>query len=457
MGEATRRDFMRTAIALGMVAGPGKLSESRLEGFKTTAPSSVFGELDDRRLLFSVDGPSGVVSDDAGRTWSKPFRYMQEGKPLAGMPMAGRATARLSSGDLGMVYATEEKHGKGCTLRRWFYASSRDDGRSWTAGSPIDVPATFDITHGTYVQFLWGALRQLRSGRLLCTGYWYMGGRYTDVSPAVPYPAHGYVAGQRVNSDGHLFEAAMGGCYAYFSDDSGKSWSRSTGSLMVWPLPGEDGLGGFGAAWEPVTVELKDGRVLMLLRTNVGRIFQSISADGGDHWSLPKPTELASGDVPCCVGRLRTTGDLLVVWEPVVLRGGAQWILEGAALGGNLSRRRKSLGEFQDDRAQRWNGGGRQSEAPSGQARAPQGAARNISGELRALSLSQACLRPEAGGRHLRRRHLSRGEARATRCSPGDSRGPVLQLNSPRRAASAASLPFFGGTIWMMRSRISSE
>ncbi|PYV18409.1 MAG: hypothetical protein DMG07_03985, partial [Acidobacteria bacterium] len=297
------------------VAGPGKLSESRLEGFKTTAPSSVFGELDDRRLLFSVGGPSGVVSDDAGRTWSKPFRYMQEGKPLAGMPMAGRATARLSSGDLGMVYATEEKRGKGCTLRRWFYASSRDDGRSWTAGSPIDVPATFDITHGTYVQFLWGALRQLRSGRLLCTGYWYMGGRYTDVSPAVPYPAHGYVAGQRVNSDGHLFEAAMGGCYAYFSDDLGKSWSRSTGSLMVWPLPGEDGLGGFGAAWEPVTVELKDGRVLMLLRTNVGRIFQSISADGGDHWSLPKPTELASGDVPCCVGRLRTTGDLLVVWN----------------------------------------------------------------------------------------------------------------------------------------------
>jgi hypothetical protein len=84
---------------------------------------------------------------------------------------------------------------------------------------------------------------------------------------------------------------------------------------MVWPLAGEEGMGGFGAAWEPVTVELKDRRVLMLLRTNVGRIFGSTSADGGDHWSLPQPTELASGDVPCCVGRLRTTGDLLVVWN----------------------------------------------------------------------------------------------------------------------------------------------
>jgi hypothetical protein len=142
-----------------------------------------------------------------------------------------------------------------------------------------------------------------------------MGGRNTDVSPAQPYPAHGFVKGQRVNSDGHLFEAAMGGCYAYYSDDSGKTWARSTGSLMVWPLSGEDGMGGFGAAWEPVTVELKDGRVLMLLRTNVGRIFQSTSADGGNHWSLPQPTDLASGDVPCCVGRIPTTGDLLVVWN----------------------------------------------------------------------------------------------------------------------------------------------
>jgi hypothetical protein len=240
---------------------------------------------------------------------------MQQGKPLEGVPLPGRAMVRLPDGEIGMVYATQEKNSSATVFRHWFYATSQDQGKNWGAGFPIDVTAPFDITKGTYIQYLWGTLRQLRSGRLLVPGYWYLGGRYTDVSPAVPYPAHGSIAGRRINSDGHLFEAAMGGCYAYYSDDGGKIWTRSTGSLMVWPLPGEEGLGGFGAAWEPVTVELKDGRVLMLIRTNVGRIFQSISSDGGDHWLRPQPTELASGDVPCCVGRLRSTGDLVVVWN----------------------------------------------------------------------------------------------------------------------------------------------
>ena len=53
----------------------------------------------------------------------------------------------------------------------------------------------------------------------------------------------------------------------------------------------------------------------MFIRTNVGRLYQSFSEDGGDHWSLAEPTELASGDVKCYLGRLRTTGDLIAVWS----------------------------------------------------------------------------------------------------------------------------------------------
>jgi len=106
----------------------------------------------------------------------------------------------------------------------------------------------------------------------------------------------------------------MGGCFTYFSDDSGKSWRRSTGSIMVWPLPNE-GIGGFGATYEPVLAELKDGRLLMFMRTNVGRIYQSLSEDRGENWSLGTPTELASGDVPSWLGRLQTSRDLLVIWN----------------------------------------------------------------------------------------------------------------------------------------------
>ena len=74
---------------------------------------------------------------------------------------------------------------------------------------------------------------------------------------------------------------------------------------MVWPLPSEDRLGGFAGTYEPVPIELKDGRVLMLMRTKVGRLFRSLSEDGGEHWSAATATQLATGDVPCDVGRNR--------------------------------------------------------------------------------------------------------------------------------------------------------
>jgi hypothetical protein len=94
---------------------------------------------------------------------------------------------------------------------------------------------------------------------------------------------------------------------------------------MVWPLPGERNLGGFGGTSEPVVQELNDGRILMLLRTKVGRFFQSISSNGGENWRAATPTQLSSGDVPCDLDRLRSTGDLVVIWNQTTgheMRGG---------------------------------------------------------------------------------------------------------------------------------------
>ena len=248
-------------------------------------------------------------------SWSEPFRYQQNGKPLEGNVYPDRAVARLNNGHLGMVYYREDTAPGGYQVRRWYFASSSDEGRNWSEDHPVDMPLAYDRDKGVYYAYFWGSLFQHSNGRLIIPAYWYMGGRHPEVPPQAPYPAHGFLKGERVGSDGHLFEAAMGGCFVYYSDDVGKTWRRSVGSVMVWPLPAEDGVGGFGATWEPVVIELRDGRLLMFMRTNVGRLFQSFSEDGGDHWSLAVPTELASGDVKCYLGRLRTTGDLIAVWN----------------------------------------------------------------------------------------------------------------------------------------------
>jgi BNR repeat-like domain len=274
-------------------------------------------------LLATVDGPAGIISADAARTWSNPFPYMQAGKPLQGIP---HSVLKLQDGRLGMIYARKEtvKSGSYVTpTRTWMYCYSQDEGKHWSPGVAVDLPARYEDedtfpgqNKGVFVAYPFGDLIQLGSGRLVLPLYWYMGGRHPDLFGITEGPAHGIIGGKpKHRIDGHLYEAAMGGCFTYYSDDLGKTWHRSTGSVMVWPLPGENDVGGFGATWEPVLVELDRGRVAMFMRTNVGRIFRSISDDGGDHWLLAKATDLASGDVPCCVRRLKTTGDILMIWN----------------------------------------------------------------------------------------------------------------------------------------------
>ncbi len=293
----------------------GSTEQVEYEGFPPATGG--ISELDENRLLITGEGPSGYISEDAGRTWDAPFPYLQGGKPLEGGPMK-RGIIRLDTGDLGMVYVKKEEVAKSADYdtRGFYFATSGDDGKNWSDGVPLDMPREHDLEKGIF-HVMWGNLTQLSTGRLIAPAYWGFGGRYPEVVPATEKPVTGTIGGRLVKrvADGHTYEAAMGGCFVYYSDDPGRSWSRCTGSVMVWPLPGEDNQGGFGASFEPVVIELKDGRVMMFVRTTVGRIFQSFSEDGGAHWHLPEPTELASGDVPCFLGRLRTTGDLLVIWN----------------------------------------------------------------------------------------------------------------------------------------------
>jgi hypothetical protein len=342
-GRTTRRQFVAATLAASLPLARGRRShgaardDAGLIHHEGPAPSGKLTALDDRRLLATIGdgtrsgmsslkevaGPAGVVSTDAARTWGAPFPYLQGGKPLDGTP---HSVLKLRDGRLGMIYSRKElvRGGSYATpTRTWMYCHSEDEGRSWSPGAAVDLPARYEDedagpaqNKGVFVAYPHGDLIQLAGGRLVLPLYWYMGGRHPDLHGITEGPGHGTIRGKpKHRIDGHLYEAAMGGCFTYYSDDLGKTWRRSTGSVMVWPLPGEGGIGGFGATWEPVLLELDRGRVAMFMRTNVGRIFRTISDDGGDHWSLAKPTELASGDVPSCAGRLKTTGDALIIWN----------------------------------------------------------------------------------------------------------------------------------------------
>ncbi len=96
---------------------------------------------------------------------------------------------------------------------------------------------------------------------------------------------------------------------AGYSDDNGASWRVSPTELKeATPVIGEDG------GIEPIVLELNDGRVWMLIRTQWGRFYKSYSSDGGASWTVPVPTAITSGDSPCSLTRL-PDGRIVMLWN----------------------------------------------------------------------------------------------------------------------------------------------
>ena len=94
---------------------------------------------------------------------------------------------------------------------------------------------------------------------------------------------------------------------SFVSDDNGKSWRRSN-------LIDLGGRGHHDGALEPTVAELSDGRLLMLIRTNLGFFWQALSDDGGTYWRTIGPSRIDASASP---GRLVRVGSgrLILVWN----------------------------------------------------------------------------------------------------------------------------------------------
>jgi len=106
------------------------------------------------------------------------------------------------------------------------------------------------------------------------------------------------------------------GCGSYFSDDNGKSWRKSNQVIV----PGHKA-GGFhkGPRWnhgavEPTIIELKDGRLWMLIRTAQDTHYESFSEDGGESWSDPVHSRFYGTITMPTLHRLND-GKILLLWS----------------------------------------------------------------------------------------------------------------------------------------------
>ncbi|MCX5662049.1 MAG: sialidase family protein [Planctomycetota bacterium] len=93
------------------------------------------------------------------------------------------------------------------------------------------------------------------------------------------------------------------------SDDQGATWFQGTKDIKVWAFEAAYAYG----SCEPVVIERTDGSAWMLIRTQTGRFYESVSPDGAE-WSIPRPTPIISSDSPAGLVRM-LDGRMVMIWN----------------------------------------------------------------------------------------------------------------------------------------------
>ena len=229
-------------------------------------------------LIGHDHAPSNIVtmiSSDGGRTWGE-RRVLVETNP-GDCNVYNPNFLRLNSGEILFYCLRMHQLKEGEVFKSSsFICRSTDEGQTFS--DPTGPDALRDIGDCN-------TLVLLSSGRILLPAGKTMGG-WCSVTP-----------------DGEAGDHGIAGCC--YSDDDGRSWKQST-TWVDLPRRG---------AMEPHVAELRDGRLLMTLRTELGAVFQSESEDKGLTWSRPQTTGLRAPESMPCLARIPQTGDLILVWN----------------------------------------------------------------------------------------------------------------------------------------------
>lgn len=223
-------------------------------------------------------------SDDNGETWTKQDKIIVENEGTQNVMSV--SLLRLANGRIALFYLKKNSDFD-C---RPFLRFSDDEAESWSA--PIDcIPREI----GYYVLNN-DRVIQLSSGRLV-----------------MPLAQHAKQNDMQSDYRGLLL--------CYLSDDNGLTWHRSKQEWKVFNDNGQR-----ITVQEPGVVELKDGRVMMFIRSSCGSQMVSYSSDGGETWTKSQPSDMMSPLAPASIKRIPKTGDLLLVWNnhrnlPPILAG----------------------------------------------------------------------------------------------------------------------------------------
>ncbi len=228
--------------------------------------------------------PEGLSeSRDGGKTWSKATPIVT-GEPPVEVAQRYSFLQRTKNGVLVIVHIDpstakwvwDEKQKTATTARRDVWSiRSLDGGKTWT-----------DRT-------------------LVCEGYsGYLERRQLSTLPSgrLVIPVQHWIPQENRHAQ-----------LVFASDDQGKTWQKSS-------LVDVGGRGHHDGAMESTMERLQDGRLWLLMRTNLDAFWQSFSKDGGATWSDPQATAIDASSSPGAMKRL-SDGRLILVWNRLYPEG----------------------------------------------------------------------------------------------------------------------------------------
>ena len=243
--------------------------------------SGQFVRLENGELL-AVRHNTAIVSKDDGESWSERGPIYAGPKPAPGIPNFHYVLVQTVSGTTVMVYM------------------DRDETWGWndeTGKADPDVRLDVWSVRSTDGGQTW------RDRQMIMQGY--CGALITMIqlsSGEIVVPVQDLLR----DPDRHSARS-------YVSEDDGVSWRH--GNIID--------LGGHGhhdGAMEPTLAELRDGSVLMLIRTNLDYLWEARSLDKGLYWRVIQPSKMDASSAPASIRRL-ASGRLCLVWNRLYLKG----------------------------------------------------------------------------------------------------------------------------------------
>ena len=226
---------------------------------------SQFGSGDEAPSTISL-----MNSSDGGRTWNN-FRIAVD-REEGFVNVYSPNFLRLQNGEILLLYKKYNQLASGKPLLATVYMiRSSDEGKTFSSPEPVWQRESLGMSNS--------CIKRISSGRVLLPL------EYTEGNLWSPTERN------------HVRVA--------YSDDDCRTWVLGQQNISL-PMRGTS---------EAFIAELKDGRLIMVMRNQLGSLFKSYSEDCGESWSLPQTTGLSIPESCPYVTNIPDSDKIMVIWN----------------------------------------------------------------------------------------------------------------------------------------------